>query len=345
MKKNHSPVVITDPYPRTLDLIFSKKNLLMLKKKFKLIAAPINKNNKINFYKNNIDKATFIIGQPNLPKSLLQKAKKLKAIFNVESNFMDNMDYEYCFKNDIHVLSTSPVFAQPVAELALGLTLSLARDIHNAHKDFIASKEKYGGEASKKNFLLKDKAFGMIGFGDLAKSLLPLLKPFSRKIYSYDPWVPNQQMLDNDVQPSSLNLLLKTCDVIYVLASITSKNQGLINKSKFDMIKKNACFILMSRAAIINFPDFFKKLKSNEFYAAIDVFPVEPVNKNDPIRKLKNVIFSAHRAGALDIVFKEMGNIVYEDMLLIQKNLPPRLCKRAERETIGLFRSKPVDHN
>ena len=101
----------------------------------------------------------------------------------------------------------------------------------------------------------------------------------------------------------------------------------------------------MSRAAIINFPDFYKKLKSNQIYAAIDVFPMEPVDKNDPIRKLKNVIFSAHRAGALDIVFKEMGNIVYNDMKLIMNNLPPRLCKRAERETVGLLRSKPVEHN
>ena len=71
----------------------------------------------------------------------------------------------------------------------------------------------------------------------------------------------------------------------------------------------------------------------------------EPISKNDPFRKLKNVLFSPHRAGALDVVFKEMGNIVYQDIQLIQKNLPPRLCKRAEKETVGLLRSKPVDHN
>ena len=111
------------------------------------------------------------------------------------------------------------------------------------------------------------------------------------------------------------------------------------------MIKRNACFILISRAAIINFSDFYKKLKSKQIYAAIDVFPIEPVKKNDPIRKLPNVIFSAHRAGALDSAFKEMGNIVYEDMLLIQQNLPPKLCKHAQKETVGLLRSKPVDHN
>ena len=109
MKKIYKPIILTDPFPRSLNLIFSKKNLSILKKKFHLIAAPENKNKKNIFYNNNIEKAVFVIGQPDLPKSLLKKAKNLKAIFNVESNFMDNMDYDYCFKNDIHVLATSPV--------------------------------------------------------------------------------------------------------------------------------------------------------------------------------------------------------------------------------------------
>ena len=69
------------------------------------------------------------------------KAKKLKAIFNVESNFMDNMDYEYCFSNNIYVLSTAPVFAQTVAEIAVGFTFSLKRDIHQSHLTLLKDKK------------------------------------------------------------------------------------------------------------------------------------------------------------------------------------------------------------
>ena len=66
---------------------------------------------------------------------------------------------------------------------------------------------------------------------------------------------------------------------------------------------------------------------------------------NHPERKLKNVIFSPHRAGALDSAFKEMGELVIQDLKLISKGLPPRLCKKAERETVKFLRSKPVDIN
>ena len=116
-------IVISDPYPRRLDLIFSKKKLKELKLKYKLITAP--KLNKKDFYEKNIHKATFIMGQPDLDKNLLSKASKLKCIINVESNFMDNIDYDYCFKKKIDVIATSPVFSKPVAEIALGMTLSI----------------------------------------------------------------------------------------------------------------------------------------------------------------------------------------------------------------------------
>ena len=342
MNKN-KPVILLDPYPRTMDILFSKVNLKFLKNNFTLLKAP--KNNKKNFYIKNLPHADYIFGQPNLPTELIRTQTKLKAIFNVESNFMDNMDYDYCFKNNIHVLATSPVFAQPVAEMALGLTLSIARSIHIAHNDFVKGKEKYGGEISQNNFLIKNKKIGLLGFGDLAKSLVPLLHPFTNDIMAYDPWVPDMEIKKNNVNPVSLNKLLSSSDIIYVLATITSSNQGMINHKVLKNIKDNTTFILMSRAAIIDFDDFYKFLKNRKVFAAIDVFPIEPVPKSHKIRRLTNVIFSPHRAGALDSAFKEMGDIVLEDLKLINKGLPPRLCKKAIKETVRYLRSKPVDIN
>ena len=77
----NKPIILIDPYPRTMDLLFSKENLKYLKKNFNLITAP-NKN-KNNFYEKNLSKADYIFGQPNLPSSLISKSTKLKAIFNV----------------------------------------------------------------------------------------------------------------------------------------------------------------------------------------------------------------------------------------------------------------------
>ena len=336
-------IVISDPYPRTLDLIFTKKKLKELKSKYKIINAP--QKNKKKFYEENIQNASFIMGQPNLDKKLLSKAKKLKAIINVESNFMKNMDYEYCFKKGIHVIATSPVFSKPVAEIALGMTLSLLRNIHIAHSDFVNGKEKYGLESNLKASLLSEKKIGLLGFGDLAKSLYPLLLPFTKDINVYDPWVPKTKIKKLGFKSISLNQMFKNCEVIYVLAAVTTKNKNLIDKKLLNKMKSNSLFILMSRAAVVNFNDLIKRVKKGDIFVATDVFPKEPVTKNNPIRKVKNILFSAHRAGALETAFYNMGNIVLKDMSLISKNLQPKFCKKAESKTVGLLASKPVAIN
>ena len=336
-------IVISDPYPRTLDLIFTKKKLKELKSKYKIINAP--QKNKKKFYEENIQNASFIMGQPNLDKKLLSKAKKLKAIINVESNFMNNMDYEYCFKKGIHVIATSPVFSKPVAEIALGMTLSLLRNIHIAHSDFVNGKEKYGLESNLNASLLSEKKIGLLGFGDLAKSLYPLLLPFTKDINVYDPWVPKTKIKKLGFKSISLNQMFKNCEVIYVLAAVTTKNKNLIDKKLLNKMKSNSLFILMSRAAVVNFNDLIKRVKKGDIFVATDVFPKEPVTKNNPIRKVKNILFSAHRAGALETAFYNMGNIVLKDMSLISKNLQPKFCKKAESKTVGLLASKPVAIN
>ena len=336
-------IVITDPYPRTLDLIFTKKKLKELKSKYKTITAP--KINKKKFYEDNIHKATFIMGQPNLDKKLLSKAKKLKAIINVESNFMDNMDYDYCFRNDIHVLATSPVFSKPVAEIALGMTLSLLRNIHNAHSDFIKGQEKYGLESNLQTSLLSEKKVGLLGFGDLAKSLYPLLLPFTKDINVYDPWIPKTKIKKLGFKNISLNKMFENCEIIYVLATVTTKNKNFIDKKLLNKMKPNSCFVLMSRAAVVNFKDLINTVKKRNIFVATDVFPEEPVPKKSSLRKVKNILFSAHRAGALKSAFFNMGEIVLKDMSLIRKNLKPKFCKTANKRTVNLIASKPVAIN
>ena len=336
-------IVISDPFPRTLDLIFTKKKLKELKTKYTLIVAP--SKNKKKFYESNIHKASFIMGQPDLDKKLLSKAIKLKAIVNVESNFMNNVDYKYCHKRGIHVIATSPVFSKPVAEIALGMTLSLLRNIHEAHFDFLKGKEKYGLESNLKASMLSGKKIGLLGFGDLAKSLYPLLLPFTKDISVYDPWLPKNVIKKYGFQPINLKDMFSKCEVIYVLAAVTTENKNLIDKKLLNRMKPNTLFILMSRAAVVNFKDLVTRLKKGDIYVATDVFPEEPVRKNDPIRKVKNILFSAHRAGALKEAFFDMGNIVLKDMDLILKNQKPKYCKKAQLKTVELLSSKPVSVN
>src|SRR5688500_15878597 len=121
------PIVISVPEPRSLELIFTVDDEAKLRRECSVVEGLQGSVAKV--LEENISEASFIIGQPSLPKELLQKAKKLKAIFNVETNFLDNMDYAHCFTHGIHALTTGRVFAARVAEIGLGMALSLERNI------------------------------------------------------------------------------------------------------------------------------------------------------------------------------------------------------------------------
>ena len=90
----------------------------------------------------------YIIGQPPHDHLLLEQLKQLKCIFNVESNLINNTPYDSLFERGIHVFTTGAVFAQPVAELALGLALDLSQQITAAHQAFENGIEKWGPKAT-----------------------------------------------------------------------------------------------------------------------------------------------------------------------------------------------------
>ncbi|MBI2717263.1 MAG: hydroxyacid dehydrogenase [Rhizobiales bacterium] len=337
------PLVISIPEPRRLDLIFTKSDLELLRTRYRIVEGEAVGAEAV--LRRHLPEASFIIGQPPLPRDLLQTAGHLKAIFNVETNFLDNMDYDYCFAHGIHVLTTGKVFAVPVAEIGLGLALCLERNICGADRAFRRGEEKWGGDSNAEARLLTGGNIGFIGFGDLGKALHRLLPGFRARIRVFDPWLPAGTLRDFGVEPATLAAVLETSDVIFVVASVTSENGGFLGAKEFAAMRQGASFVLLSRAGVVDFEALMEAVRSGHIKAASDVFPEEPLAGNHGVRGLENFVLSAHRAGALDAAFKVMGHMVLDDLDLMSRGLPPVACRRAERETVRRMRSKPVTRN
>ena len=129
------------------------------------------------------------------------------------------------------------------------------------------------------------------------------------------------------------------------MAAVTSENKAFLGREAFESMRAGTAFILLSRADVVDFDALMTAVGSGHIRAATDVFPEEPLPSNHPARSLDGLLRSAHRAGALDIAFKRMGDMVLEDLDLMDRGLPPLRCKRAERETVSRMRSKAVDRN
>ncbi|SFT58565.1 hydroxyacid dehydrogenase [Mesorhizobium sp. YR577] len=343
MSDSKRPLVISAPEPRTLDLIFTPSARKIFGDRYEILEAEAAQVDRLPDAI--LEQARYIVGQPPLSRPTLEKMRSLRCIFNVESNLFNNMPYDFLFERGIHVVTTGAVFAEPVAELGLAMALNLARGIVDADIDFRAGRELWGGDGNRKARLLSGSDVGIIGFGDLGKALNRVLSGFRTRTKVFDPWMPPSILIEHGVQPASLSDVLSQSDFVFIVTSVTSENEGFLGTDAFASMRPGAAFILLSRAGVVDFPALMEAVRSGHIVAASDVFPEEPLARDHPVRSLPGFLRSAHRAGALDIAFTRMGDMVLEDMDLVDRGLPPMRSKRAERETVSRMRSKPVDKN
>ncbi len=343
MTNNPLPLIISAPNPRSIDLIFTPVARKSLYERYRVLE--IEPEDLGGVPENLLADARYILGQPPISPELLAKLKSLRSVLNVESNLYDNMPYETLFARGIHVLTTGSVFAQPVAEMGLAMALNLARGIIDADLAFREGRELWGAEGNAKARLLSGSEIGIVGFGDLGRALNRVLSGFRAHVRVFDPWLPPSLLHDHQVTPASLDEVLSQSDFIFIVAAVTSQNEGFLAAREFARMRQGAALILLSRAAVVDFAALTDAVRSGHILAASDVFPEEPLGADHPVRTLPGFIRSAHRAGALDQAFKRMGDMVIEDMDLMDRGLPPMRCKRAERETVSRMRSKPVSKN
>lgn len=343
MTASPKPLIICAPEPRSIDLIFQPERKADLFDRYEIVEVPEDEVNSLDGEL--LARARYILGQPPLNLETLQQMQSLRCIFNVESNLLNNMPYDYLFQTGVHVVTTGAVFAQPVAEMGLAMALNLARDVIDADVAFRDGEELWGGDGNASARLLTGSKVGIIGFGDLGRALARILEGFRADIAVFDPWLPASALAESGVRPASLEEVLETSETVFVVAAVTSENKGFLNASAFASMRKGAAFILLSRADVVDFEDLMDAVASGHILAASDVFPEEPLALDHRVRGLSGFIRSAHRAGALDIAFKRMGDMVLDDMELLDRGLPPMRCKRAERETVSRMRSAPVTRN
>ncbi len=334
------PIALFDPHPRPPHLIFTPQMMQRLKSVVMLAGdgdGPMS-DAEIDLQ---LGQASLVIGQTALPRERLERAPHLRAIINVEGNFLPNVDYEACFERGIQVLAVAPVFALPVAELALGMALDLARGITAGDRAFRHGQEAFGLSGNRRARILTGTSIGMIGFGNLGRALLPLLQPFRPTIRVFDPWLPPGYLIDFGVLPATLDEVMSQSETIFILAGVTSENQAMIGKRELALVPDGGAVILMSRAGVVDWDDFLAAASSGRISLASDVFPVEPVSADDPVRENHGILLSAHRGGAMSHVFNRIGEMVVDDTQMIVAGLPPVRLQAARRETVGRLRSPP----
>jgi len=233
-----------------------------------------------------------------ITREAISKLKKCKVIGRYGVG-IDNIDAEAATEAGI-VVTYVPVYCQEeVATLALTLMLACERRIIPANEIVKAGQWKNSLKAAAGARSPKGKTFGLIGFGSIAREVVPLVQPLKVKVIAYDPYINLDLCKKLNVESVELEYLLKNSDYVSIHVPLMPSTYHMIDKDQLSIMKNDAILINTGRGALINQQALCEALKQGNIAAAgIDVLEFEPPDPEDPIFKLNNIITTGHIAAA-----------------------------------------------
>ncbi|MDU2584727.1 MAG: NAD(P)-dependent oxidoreductase [Anaerococcus prevotii] len=230
-------------------------------------------------------------------------------LIDVAFTGVDHVDLEACKEKGIKVLNASGYSDDSVAELVIGLTISVLRKFNENRANIFDGENNYLlGE------LIKGKTFGVIGTGNIGSKLIDLLSVFGCKIIAYSR-TEKEEIKAKGVEYVDLPTLLKESDIVSLHIPNNKETKGFLGKEELDIMKDGAVLINCARGAVVDNDYLAKLLNEDKLRAGIDVFDMEPPLPEDyPLRNAKNVILTNHVAFYTKEAMEIRADIVFDNL-------------------------------
>lgn len=225
-------------------------------------------------------------------KHLLEQFPNLKFVAVAFTGY-DCVDLESCRERSIPVFNVPSYSTDSVAELVIGLAISLLREIPKGFEEV-----KNGGwKLSDPGIELRGKKIGIIGTGNIGCRLAELFTVFGCEVYG---WSRSQRTEFIEKGGKYVNNLQELCSMVDILSlhiPLNEHTKGLIGEKELDTMKDTAFLINAARGPVVNTKSLAKALLEKQIAgAAVDVFDVEPIERDNPLIRLDNIILSPHIA-------------------------------------------------
>lgn len=233
------------------------------------------------------DSDVAIITNNKFSKNVIENTN-LKLI-DVAFTGFNHVDIEACNEKNIIVENASGYSDDSVAELVLGLTISLMRKFNENRKNM------YEDESFKLiGQIIKGKTVGVVGTGKIGIRVIQLFKAFGANILAYSR-SEKDEVKNLGAKYVSLDELLKNSDIVTIHLPQNKETCGFIGKNELDLMKDKAILINCARGPIVDNDYLAKLLNEDKLRAGIDVFDMEPpIDKNYPLRNAKNTVLTNH---------------------------------------------------
>ena len=263
-----------------------------------------------------------IVGLPPFDREVISKTHRLKVISRHGVGY-DSVDVKAANEKGI-VVTITPANAASVAEIAFGLMIAVARKIPEAH--FYVKDKLWSRRASRTNLTgveLSGKTLGILGLGRIGSRVAKIGKGFDMKLVYYD--IVRKRKLEKElpIECRSLDQLLAESDFVSVHVPLTDETRCMIGE-ELKTMKRDAILINTARGPIVDEQALYHALKEKWITAAgLDVFKEEPINQDNPLLELDNVVFTPHVAGSTNEARRRCAMMAVENTVRVLQGKKP----------------------
>ncbi|MGH7568210.1 MAG: phosphoglycerate dehydrogenase [Gemmatimonadales bacterium] len=240
-------------------------------------------------------RALIVRSETRVTAELLARAPHLQVIARAGIG-VDTIDVAAATRRGIVVMNAPGANTVSAAEHALGLLLALVRHIPWANEAMRR------GEWDRKRFEgteLRGKTMGVVGLGRIGGHVAQLARAFGMQVVAHDPYLPPDRATELQVRLLPLEQVLHTADVVTLHVALTDQTRHLINAERLRHMKPTAVLINTARGELVDEQALAEALQAKRIAgAAIDVFSVEPLPADSPLRKLDRAILTPHLAAS-----------------------------------------------
>lgn len=247
---------------------------------------------------------------------VFESANKLRFV-GVCRGSVNNVDIDAATEHGVLVVNTPARNAISVAELTIGLMISLARHIPTAHSVVQSGGwlDPVGPYTSLRGIELAGKVAGIVGFGAIGSEVAKRLHAFGMEILVYDPYVSPEKVAKVGARQVELSQLMKESDFVTIHCPVLPGTTGMIGITEIDLMKPTAYLINTAGWEITDEKALLDTLEQRRIAgAAFDTYQTHPVSPQSPLLKLDNVVLTPHIGGATDGTVKRYSQMMVEDI-------------------------------
>ena len=259
---------------------------------------------------------------PKVPAAVVSGPDKRIAIVARMGVGYDSVDVKACTENGVIVTNTPDGVRRPVATAILALILALSHKL--ATKDALTRTGRWSETTNHMGVGLTGKTVGSIGVGNIGGELFRLLAPLDMVHIACDPYAKADDAAKLRVRLTDKETVFREADFVCVNTPLTPETRGFIGSREFSLMKPTAYFINTARGPIVEEKALYAALAEKRIAgAALDVFEVEPVARDNPLLTLENVIVTPHSICWTDEFFRNNAESAFRSVVAVATGKTP----------------------